>query len=213
MHTHGDEYTKSDILSILQENPTAQPDIDWFSRCIDFHSHAAPGLLIGVYMVDYALSLLQAQPTEKLYAICETPKCLPDALQVIAHCTSGNNRLRIFPIGRFAMTMNRFSADSVAEGVRVGMDPSTLKDTPALDAWFANSPKFDMHSMKKQVVDEILKKGRNMLFYEKVRIPIIQKEKWETGFCSVCHEPVPSYMLEDEICPGCGSLKYCDKIE
>ena len=213
MHTHGDKYTKRDILSILQENPNAQPDIDWFSRCIDFHFHPAPGILIGVYMVDYALSLLHAQPTDKLYAVSETTKCLPDALQVIVHCTSGNHRLRILPIGRFAIAMNRFTDDNVVEGVRIGMDPSTLKDTPALDAWFANSPTFEKHSMKKQVVDEILKKGRNMLFYERIRIPITQKEKWETGFCSVCHEPVPSYLFEDGICPGCGSLKYYDKIE
>jgi len=92
-------------------------------------------------------------------------------------CTSGNHRLRILPMGRFAIAMNRFSADTVAEGVRIGMDPSTLKDTPPLDAWFANTPAFDKHSMKKQVVYEILKKGRDMLFYERIRIPINPKRK------------------------------------
>ena len=35
-------------------------------------------------MVDYALELLDATTEEKLFAVCETPKCLPDAPQVIA---------------------------------------------------------------------------------------------------------------------------------
>ena len=212
MHSHGDEYTKSDILSFLQESPDTQPDIDWFARCIDFHSYPAPGILIGVYMVDYALSLLNAKPTDKLYAVSETTKCLPDPLQVITHCTSGNHRLRILPIGRFAIALNRFSTDDVVEGVRIGMNPSALKDTPALDAWFGNTPAFNEHNMKKQVVSDILKKGRDMLFYEKIRIPITQKETWETGFCSSCHEPVPSHLLEGDICSGCGRLRYYNKL-
>ena len=33
-----------------------------FTRCISFHTITAPGLFIGVFMVDYALELLDAQP-------------------------------------------------------------------------------------------------------------------------------------------------------
>ena len=214
MHTHGDEYTKNEVLSILAENPDNQPDIGWFSQCIDFHTFPAPGLLIGIYMMDYALSLLNAKPTDKLYAVSESIKCLPDALQVITHCTIGNHRLRIVPIGRFAISMNLFSTESAAEGVRVSMNTATLTDTPALKAWFANSPSFDGKTMKKQLVDEILRKGRGMLSWEKVRIPIVPKEKWNTEICSLCGEPVPSYMIEENaICSGCGSMKYYDTIK
>jgi len=213
MYSHGDVYTKNDVLSILQENPDNQPDIDWFARCIDFHTYPAPGILIGVYMVDYALTLLNAKTTDRLYAVSETTKCLPDALQVIVHCTSGNHRLRILPIGRFAISMNKFSTGDIVDGVRIAMDPSALKDTPALDAWFSNTPVVDKTDMKKRVVDDILKKGRGMLFYEKIRLPITQKEKWVTEFCSLCHEPVPSYLLEGGICPGCGRLSYYNKME
>jgi len=213
MPSHKDEYSKDDVLAILKKHPEGQPDLDWFARSIDFHTYPAPGILIGVYMVDYALSLLNAKPTEKLYGVSESQKCIPDALQVIAHCTIGNNRLRIVPIGRFAISMNRLSEDAIAEGVRVAMDPSTLKDTPVLEAWFANSKEFDKKTMNKQVVNDILNLGRRMLTWEKVRIPIIPKKKWDTAVCSSCGEPVPSYLLEGTICPGCGSLKYFERVK
>jgi len=213
MNTQKGMYSKDDILAILQKHPEGQPDLDWFSRCIDFHTYPAAGILIGVFMVDYALALLNAKPTEKLYGVSETQKCLPDALQVILHCTIGNNRLRIVPTGRFAMSLNRLSEDPIVEGVRVEMDPAKLKDTPVLEAWFANTKDFDKKTMVNQLTDEILNLGRGMLSWEKVKIPVIPKVKWATAICSMCGEPVPSYLLEGDICPGCGSLKYYEKVD
>jgi len=92
---------------------------DYVLRTASFHSYASPGVLIGVFMVDYALDLLGAEPGEKLFAVCETHKCVPDALQVIAGCTTGNNRLRLVPIGKFALTLSRGSRDS-SNGRREG---------------------------------------------------------------------------------------------
>ena len=92
-----------------------------------FHSYPAPGALIGAFMVDYALELLGVTPDEKLYAVCETPKCAPDAVQAIAHCTTGNNRLRIIPIGKFAITMNAATEGDTADAVRVYVDLNKLK--------------------------------------------------------------------------------------
>jgi formylmethanofuran dehydrogenase subunit E len=104
------------------------PDIkDAIIRCVEFQTAPAPGVLIGAYMVDYAMELLGATPDQKLYAVCETPKCLPDALQAAAHCTTGNNRLRIVPIGKFAITMNRASDSPVVDAVRVYVDSEKLK--------------------------------------------------------------------------------------
>lgn len=208
----GEEYSKAEILSLLKDKGSDPTLIDWFDRCIDFHTFPAAGLLIGIYMVDYALSLLGAKPGEKLYAVCETTKCAPDPLQVITHCTTGNHRLHVIPIGRFAITMNRPSAEDNAEGVRVKVDPSKLTDTPVLEAWFANSPKFDGMTMKKKLVEEILDKGTGMLSFEKVRICVTHKKKWKTVICSACGEPVPDNLVENGLCPGCGSQKYYEKI-
>lgn len=212
MSNHGDEYSKEEIVSLLRKKGEKAYLIDWFEDCIDFHSFIAPGLLIGVYMVDYALDLLEANTSEKLYAVCETPKCAPDPLQVIAHCTIGNNRLRVIPIGRFAITMNRQSLASSAEGVRVWLDHDKLGDCPIIESWFSNTPAFDGKAMKKRLVEEILSKGRTMLSYEKVRIPVTTKKKWRSAVCASCGEQVPEDALVNGLCPGCSSQKYYEKI-
>lgn len=208
----GDEYTKEEIISLLKKKGSDATLIDWFDRCIDFHTFPAPGLLIGIYMVRQALSLLDANPGEKLYAVCETTKCAPDPLQVITHCTTGNHRLTVIPIGRFAITMNKPSTGDKVEGYRVRMDPAKLTDTPTLEAWFANTPAFDGMTMKKRVVDEIIDKGVGMLSWEKVRLHISHKKKWKTVICTSCGEPVPDNLVEDGLCPGCGSQRYFEKI-
>ncbi|MDX8548819.1 formylmethanofuran dehydrogenase [Methanospirillum sp. J.3.6.1-F.2.7.3] len=208
----GDEYTKEEILSLLKEKGYNGPIIEWFDKCIDFHTFPAAGLLIGIFMVDKALDLLGAKPGEKLYAVCETTKCAPDPLQVITHCTTGNHRLNVIPIGRFAITVNRPSTGDNAEGFRVKVDPAKLVDTPILEAWFANTPKFDGMTMKKKLVEDILDKGTGMLSWEKVRILVSHKKKWKTVICSLCGEPVPDNMVENGLCPGCGSQKYYEKI-
>ena len=58
-------------------------------------------------MVDRSVAALGARPGEKVFGVAETGECLPDALQVIAGCTSGNSRLCVLDAGRFAITMNR----------------------------------------------------------------------------------------------------------
>ena len=113
-HHHG-----GDFDARLTACGVAEPVRTYLSQCAQFHSSPAPGLLIGAFMVDYALELLGANPDEKLFSVCETPKCLPDAPQVIAHSTTGNGRLKVIPIGRFALTMNRASTDKTADGFRV----------------------------------------------------------------------------------------------
>src|SRR5208337_1370559 len=86
-HSHGDLNSSMDTCGISLRLK------DYIIRCVDLHSYPAPGVLIGAFMVDYALELIRATPSDKLYAVCETPKCVPDAIQAIAHCTTGNHRL------------------------------------------------------------------------------------------------------------------------
>ena len=65
-----------------------------------FHGYAAPGVIIGGFMVDLAYRYL---PEEGLFdALCETPKCLPDAIQLLTPCTLGNGWLTVVNTGRFA---------------------------------------------------------------------------------------------------------------
>jgi len=181
-------------------------------RLSEFHTYPAPGVLIGAFMVDYALELLGVAPDRKLYGVCETPKCLPDALQVLAHITTGNNRLKVIPIGKFAITMNLPSEGPKADAIRVYVDMEKLKKYPTVDIWYANSPAFDKMTMKGKLFDEIFSAGRNILSSERVRVPVNKKKKWKSVTCSTCGESVPDYLLEGDRCGACGSMKYYENI-
>jgi formylmethanofuran dehydrogenase subunit E len=163
-------------------------------------------------MVDYALELLGTTPDEKLFAVSETPKCLPDAPQVIAHSTTGNGRLKVIPIGRFALTMNRVSDGPTAEGFRVYVDMEKIRQFPIIDKWFANSPTFNKHTMGTDLQEQIFRAGRNILSYEKVSVPVKLKESWQPVKCPSCGETVPDYLVVDGKCGACGPMKYYEKV-
>ncbi|MDD1712821.1 MAG: formylmethanofuran dehydrogenase subunit E family protein [Methanoregulaceae archaeon] len=179
-----------------------------FRECVAFHTFPAPGLLIGVFMVDYALELMGADPKEKLYSVSETTKCAPDPLQVILHCTSGNHRLRIIPIGKFAITINRGSAEPYADGMRIFIDPVKLKNFPLIHIWFTNDPSFSPRTMTIPLIGEIFQAGRKILSSERVRVEVVPKQKWKSVECSSCRETVPDNLLHDGVCGGCGPLSY-----
>jgi formylmethanofuran dehydrogenase subunit E len=185
---------------------------EYMIRCTEFHTAPAPGILIGAGMVDYALELLGAAPGEKLFAVCETPKCLPDTLQVIAHSTTGNGRLKVSPIGKFAMTVNRATNDSTAKAVRVYVDQEKLKKFPVIDMWYDNSPKFQKHTMEFQLQDEIFQAGREILSFEWVEVQVSQKQKWTSVTCPSCGENVPDYLLVDGKCAACNAKPYYKKL-
>jgi formylmethanofuran dehydrogenase subunit E len=186
---------------------------EYLNQCIAFHTFPAPGLLIGAFMVDFALELLGAWPGEKLFAVCETPKCAPDALQVIAHCTYGNNRLRIVDVGRFAITVNRASDAATTEGVRVYVDTQKLAQFSTIYSWFTNGPEFNKKTMNNQLFDEIFSAGWRILSCERVRVNVEGKKKWASVTCPKCGEMVPDYSVDqDGRCISCGSKSYYQKI-
>lgn len=181
-------------------------------RLSEFHTYPAPGVLIGAFMVDLALEQLAQSPDKKLYGVCETPKCLPDALQVMAHCTTGNNRLRVVPIGKFAITLNAPADSETTEAVRVYVDLAKLKKYPTINTWYANSPAYDKHTMKDLLQEEIFRAGRNILSSERVRVMVTKKKKWKSVTCPACGESVPDYLIEGDHCGACGSMKYYERI-
>jgi len=183
-----------------------------FTRCISFHTVTAPGLFIGVFMVDYALELLGARHGEKLYAVAETYKCIPDPVQVVAGCTFGNHRLQVVPIGKFALTMNRTSDKDAIEGIRVFVDAQKLKKYRIINAWYTHSPGFDSGTMIYPLIDEILKAGRDILSYQRVIVRVPPKSSWRSVMCNDCGEMVADIALEGDHCKGCGSQSYYDVL-
>jgi len=196
----------------MKKHGISPPLLQQILRLSAFHTYPAPGVLIGAFMVDWALEQLGASPEQKLYSVCETPKCLPDALQVMARCTTGNNRLRVLPIGKFAITLNAPSEGETADAVRVFVDLEKLKKFPVIDAWYANSPAYDKRTMKGQLQDEIFRAGRSILSSERVRVAVTKKKKWQSVTCPCCGETVPDYLIEGDRCGACGSMNYYTRI-
>jgi len=87
-----------------------------------FHGNAAPGPIIGGFMVDLALKHI---PEGILFdAVSETPACLPDAVQILTPCTVGNGWLKVMNLGRFALSLyDKYTG----RGVRVFLDPEKLE--------------------------------------------------------------------------------------
>ena len=69
----------------------------------NFHGYAAPGLIIGGYMVEMAKARI---PEGTLFeAVVETRKCLPDAVQLLTLCSAGNNWMKVHNLGRYAVSL------------------------------------------------------------------------------------------------------------
>ena len=199
-------------VTALMERLGLDPRIqEYVTRSVRFHTHAAPGVIIAAFMVDLALELLGARPGERLYAVCETRKCAPDPLQVILGCTTGNQRLQVIPIGRFALTLNRATEEATAAGVRVFVDPRKLDAFPTIRAWYTHAKGFDRKGRQGALYEEILRAGRRILSHERVRVKVPAKEEWESATCPCCGELVPADLIEEGTCMGCGPLAYYEK--
>lgn len=89
------------------------------------------GVVIGAKMVDMAMKRLP--PGVLFDAVCESSKCLPDAVQLLTPCTCGNGWLRVVPLGRYALTL--FNKQD-GQGVRVYVDPARLDSYLETRYWF-----------------------------------------------------------------------------
>lgn len=171
-----------------------------------FHGSAAPGLLIGGFMVALALKHL---PPNTLYdAICETQSCLPDAIQLLTPCTVGNGWLKIVSFGRYALTLYDKTMGE-HEGVRVFLDPRKAIDWPEIYAWFfkvKNSTEQPRHDLAEQIREA----GSDILGMQNVKIAAQFSVKKHKGTIAVCPECDEAYPVQDgKICLACqGNVVY-----
>ncbi|MGA9538924.1 MAG: formylmethanofuran dehydrogenase subunit E family protein, partial [Desulfobacterales bacterium] len=68
-----------------------------------FHGWQAPGLVLGLFMVDLAQELIGIDTEAD--AIVETRHCLPDAIQLFTPCTVGNGWMKILDWDKFALSL------------------------------------------------------------------------------------------------------------
>lgn len=164
----------------------------------NFHGYAAPGLLIGGYMVEKAKAAL---PEGTLFeAVVESPKCLPDAVQLLTLCSTGNQRLKIHNLGRYAVSLfDKYTG----KGFRVSLNPEEMSKWPELYAWFfKKKAKKDQDSAKLE--DEIRQAGDSICNIEKIEIKnhfIGARHMKNIEICPLCGEAYPG--SDGPICRGC----------
>lgn len=164
----------------------------------NFHGYAAPGLLIGGYMVELGKRNL---PEGTLFeAVVETRKCLPDAVQLLTLCSTGNNRLKIHDTGRYAVSL--FDKNTCV-GVRVSLDTPQVEKWPELSGWF-----FKRKPKREQDTDRLLKeieeagdslcKVEHVVVHERFRG---HSHMGSIGICPLCGEAYPAE--DGPVCRGC----------
>lgn len=201
---------------------------------IKFHSKSrnTPGIIMGVYMVDFGLKKFyevfsdkkknKGGESLKFNAVCETDLCLPDPIQFLLNLTSGNGHLKIInKSGKFAYSL--YDRED-GNGVRVFIDIKNISPEkfPNIFKFFTRTRDNKVHTDKnfreesnKNIAAEFLnaeEKERNKIFgWEKVHVKLPKKpDILPAKICSVCKE---SFLSRDaKICFECAGDSYYELI-
>ena len=162
---------------------------EFVDRVKEFHGFPAPGVVLGGIMVDLALKHI---PTGILFnALSETSKCLPDAVQLLTPCTTGNGWLRIQDFGRFALAL--YDKDT-GKGIRVFLNPIRVEDWPEIKNWYYKlKPKEEVDS--NELLDSILKGGRDLFNLQEIQVKpdlLVKTKRGKRVICPQCQEAYPS---------------------
>ena len=171
-----------------------------------FHGWQAPGILIGGFMVDWALELLG--PGVEADAIVETCHCLPDAVQLFTPCTIGNGWMKILDWDKFALSLYDRRTFS---GVRIWLDLDKAQSFPNIYRWYMRlAPKQELPL--EILVADILGAGRAILAAAPIRATRFtdRKKKGTTGICPACGEAFP--LIQGDRCLACQGHSYYDEL-
>jgi formylmethanofuran dehydrogenase subunit E len=180
---------------------------DFLKLTESFHGYPAPGVVIGAKMVDMAMRQMTAGTL--LDAVCETAKCLPDAVQLLTPCTLGNGWLQVVPLDRYAVTL----FDKVhRNGIRVFVDPERLDAYPETRHWFFGiKPK--RKDRTSELLGEIERAGENLFGVQSVHVRLEHAAKRPSEprtVCPDCGEAYPS--RHGPSCLAChGKLSYYER--
>ncbi|MHC1742881.1 MAG: FmdE family protein [Syntrophobacteraceae bacterium] len=171
---------------------------EFVEKATAFHGYPAPGILIGGFMVDLALSRMDGGLL--IDAISETPTCLPDAIQLLTPCTFGNGWLKVFNLGRFALSLYE---KYEGEGVRVYLDPKRLEAWTEIKTWLYKL-KLKREQDTERLLDEIRRAGNDICSIQQIRVEtrhLGKKSRGAIGSCPSCGEPYP--LRDGGVCRGC----------
>ena len=181
---------------------------EYLNLAKSFHGNPAPGLIIGGFMVDLAMKNL---PEGEFFdAVCETPVCLPDAVQILTPCTFGNGWLSVAPFGKFAVTLyEKYSG----RGVRVYLDMEKLKAWPEIEDWYLKKKK-KREQNPELLLAQIKEAGHGLLSVQHVQVEpekVRRKKLGPVAACPVCREAYPT--RDGDKCRSCqGETPYKDVV-
>lgn len=156
-----------------------------------FHGNLAPGLIVGGFIVDLALKNLP--DGEYFDALCETPVCLPDAVQLLTPCTIGNGWMKVLDFGRFAVTLYEKNG---GEGVRVYLDTEKLRKWPEIANWYLKLKKKEEQDFR-LLIDQIKEAGHELLSIQRVRVEPEKLKRGKMGPVAVCPSCSEAYPVKD----------------
>jgi len=178
---------------------------EYLNMVASFHGSPAPGVLIGGYMIDYAYRNLPEGGEYNI--ICETSKCLPDAVQLLTPCSIGNRWLKIIDVGRYALI---FYEKHSGLGIRVYLDWKLLDEWPVIKSWYLKlAPKEEQD--EESLLREIKEAGVDICRIEEIKVNIESLGKRKSSSISICPSCEEAYRSSDgAICPVCqeGVLPY-----
>ncbi|MDR2076734.1 MAG: formylmethanofuran dehydrogenase subunit E family protein [Desulfovibrio sp.] len=153
-----------------------------------FHGCAAPGVLLGGHMVTAARTAL---PEDTLFeALVETRNCLPDAVQLLTPCSTGNGRLHVINHGKMALSLfDKYSG----RGIRCFVDPSRLGPWPEIRAWFMKEKSREEQN-DALLEREIEQAGTSFLALAEMRADnafLGKKSGGPVALCPCCKESYP----------------------
>ena len=167
-----------------------------------FHNWKAPGLVLGLFMVDWALE--QIGSDVEADAIVESRHCLPDAIQLFTPCTVGNGWLKILDWDKFALSL--YDRQKL-NGYRVWFDLEKARKYPELYNWYMRLlPKKDLPL--DVLLEVILEVKRSVLSSRSIRMTNFfdRIKKGEIAVCSGCGEAYPA--SQGHQCTACQGGAY-----
>lgn len=187
---------------------TFLPFDDFMEQARAFHGCVTPGLMIGSSMVELALHTLGR--FQHYHALCETARDLPDAVQLLTPCTTGNGRLHVFELGRCALTLYRLLD---GRGVRVALDFSKTEGWPHIRRWALGKEDFDEKS-RVRLEREIRKAGISILSAFPVQMKAVFLQDAQQNAmtaCIACGELHPA--MAGPLCRACsGHSPYIPRL-
>ncbi|MFZ5951548.1 MAG: FmdE family protein [Candidatus Rifleibacteriota bacterium] len=185
-----------------------------------FHTKRAPGLAIGIDMVELGLEKL-GPVKDKINAVCEGQSCIIDVLQNMTGCTYGNRYLRVLNhLGRFAFTLYD-RADGRGVRVFVDVDKIDPNQTPEIAKFFSRTRSAEVKKggpARADSAEKIMKEfsgiSKKILAWYPVKVLNFEKpDVYPAAFCQKCSESFLVIEPEQKVCRACsGSDLYFEKI-